>query len=193
MGWDGYPGMTKAQVLADYIRQEKARGGYIAHYHYVHSAEESYLWVARKDDKFSYMAVHMFEKTKTSGWCVKSLDETVGPYVFNCSAILLDRTGPDDHPDRPDLAKRWRARVREELKLNKWREELVEGNAVSTMISNFEDAKFVATYDSKTVVVANNNDLPIRVYRSAVFPPGKSPNDIVHNVKYDLFSQRFFD
>lgn len=83
-------------------------------FHLVKGAAECELYsvvrVKRGDRVIKAMMVFLLEPD-SRGWGYKTMDESMGPYYFNCPRKLLDMLDPPVN----ELAATWRARVRGEV------------------------------------------------------------------------------
>lgn len=76
-----------------------------------HSLKGNRLWVRASNPALgtSFILLFLLRKDRGYGWGYKGIDETVGPYYFDCPLGMLDRcTAPYN-----DTATAWRAKVRE--------------------------------------------------------------------------------
>lgn len=74
-----------------------------------------------------YITLDLIAKERKGGWGYRCMEETWGPYYYDCPLSLLDQADPTDN----ETAKAWREKVRAHHAAKKARQVLAAGTVIT--------------------------------------------------------------
>jgi hypothetical protein len=114
MGWLYTQGQSKEELVRDCVSGGAHPTGFNA---LAHSLRGNQLWVVFENETstvvekgFRFIALYLLASEKGYGWGYKSMDESCGPYYFNCPLSYLDMVPEPPKTTSSDFD--WRANVR---------------------------------------------------------------------------------
>ncbi|BCV23258.1 hypothetical protein [Gelria sp. Kuro-4] len=133
MGWD-YLHLEKGRSIKDFLREEFTHSGENYSYKVLDCAivnlREAYLAVEHVDETGNrevYAVVCLLNYTDDYyNFGFKSIDETMGPYQYNCPKRILELLTPTENK----YAQEWRAKCWERLKEKAARPKLQKGMVI---------------------------------------------------------------
>jgi len=116
MGWTFSQNATKRSLRAEIVApEERACGGYFRTL--ASAVRGNTLWCLheskRNGEALRFIGCYRFGRHQ-GWWGYKAMDETMGPYYYDCPIEYLDAASPAQN----SMAAVWRAQVRERARAN---------------------------------------------------------------------------
>ena len=108
MGWDSIEGATRADVIREVTRPRPDSNWAMIRHCVVDNVIYGIVEVTRPGQPPErFIDVVLIDEDPGFGWALKRMDESVGPYAYDCPLEYLDEV-----PSPGGYADEWRARVR---------------------------------------------------------------------------------
>jgi hypothetical protein len=105
MGWSFTYGATRQSIVNDILKGFDPKVKILDH---ASTCYGKRLWVTIEHDSLAPIVIlYLLDKSKGCGWGYKDMDESMGPYYFDCPLRLLKGNGMHN-----EFSIRWREKVR---------------------------------------------------------------------------------
>lgn len=107
MGWDFTHGASRQDIVNQILGMYRPEYGCVILDHAC-TAYGKRLWLCVKSDKLDQplVVLYLLDKSKGYGWGYKDMDETMGPYYYDCPLRFIKGVGHNQ------FSKNWRDKVR---------------------------------------------------------------------------------